>query len=56
MHKFLIIHKDLKPDNIIITQNNSEVKIMDFTYQNCLGFGTLYYAAPEIIQNIPYNK
>ena len=64
LHKFGIIHRDLKPDNIMITQNNSEVKIMDFGLSKIAskeeklieGFGTLYYAAPEIIQNMPYNK
>ena len=66
LHKFGIIHRDLKPDNIMITQIDSEikVKIMDFGLSKIVskeeklieGFGTLYYAAPEIIQNMPYNK
>ena len=50
----------------MITQKDSEirVKIMDFGLSKIAskeeklveGFGTLYYAAPEIIQNLPYNK
>ena len=50
----------------MITQIDSEikVKIMDFGLSKIVskeeklieGFGTLYYAAPEIIQNMPYNK
>eukprot|EP00439_Symbiodinium_sp_Y106_P059649 s502_g8.t1 len=30
MHKFNIIHADLKPDNILISQDNSIVKLCDF--------------------------
>ena len=66
LHSFGIVHRDLKPDNIMITQKDSEirVKIMDFGLSKIAskeeklieGFGTLYYAAPEIIQNLPYNK
>ena len=68
LHKFGIVHRDLKPDNIMITQKDKDseidVKIMDFGLSKIVsseeklseGFGTLYYAAPEIIQNNPYNK
>ena len=66
LHKFGIIHRDLKPDNIMITQKDSDisVKITDFGLSKIAskeeklveGFGTLYYASPEIIQNFPYNK
>ena len=68
LHNFGIVHRDLKPDNILITKKNEdseiEVKIMDFGLSKIVsseeklneGFGTLYYAAPEIIQNNPYNK
>ena len=63
---FGIIHRDLKPDNIMISQKGSDinVKIVDFGLSKIVsseetlkeGFGTLYYAAPELIQNLPYNK
>ena len=67
LHKFGIIHRDLKTDNIMIEQieqKNIEVKIMDFGLSKIAskeeklieGYGTLYYAAPEIIENLPYNK
>ena len=66
LQKFGIIHRDLKPDNIMITEMNNEinVKIMDFGLSKIVsngeklneGYGTLYYAAPELIQNLPYNK
>ena len=67
LHKFGIVHRDLKPDNIMIipkTENNDMIiKIMDFGFSKIVskeeklteGFGTLYYAAPELIQNLPYN-
>jgi hypothetical protein len=66
LHKFGIVHRDLKPDNIMIMQNDNQIiaKIMDFGLSKIVskeetlneGFGTLFYAAPEIIQNMPYNK
>ena len=68
IHKFGIIHRDLKPDNIMIMSNKRNnddiiVKITDFGFSKIVskeeklteGFGTLYYAAPELIQNLPYN-
>ena len=63
LHKFGIIHRDLKPDNIMIMPNDIIIKIMDFGFSKIVskeeklmeGFGTLYYAAPELIQNLPYN-
>ena len=65
LHKFGIVHRDLKPDNIMIMQNDNKinVKIMDFGLSKIVskeeklveGFGTLLFAAPELIQNMPYN-
>ena len=67
LHKFGIVHRDLKPDNIMIIpktgDNDIIIKIMDFGFSKIVsneeklmeGFGTLYYAAPELIQNLPYN-
>ena len=66
LQQFGIIHRDLKPDNIMISNkgSNINVKIVDFGLSKIVsteeklneGFGTLYYAAPELIQNLPYNK
>ena len=67
LHKFGIVHRDLKPDNIMVISKNGEnnivIKIMDFGFSKIVskeeklmeGLGTLYYAAPELIQNLPYN-
>ena len=67
LHKFGIVHRDLKPDNIMIItkkeDNNIIIKIMDFGFSKIVskeeklmeGLGTLYYASPELIQNLPYN-
>ena len=66
LHLYGIIHKDLKPSNIMITQqnNNGIIKICDFGLSKILSInekiidesGTLYYTAPEILTRKPYNK
>ncbi len=58
-HEFGVIHRDIKPQNIMVTKDNM-VKIMDFglalnmtdstiTYDNNI-LGSVYYIAPEIAQ------
>ena len=66
LHHFGILHRDLKPENLMMScKNNSAiVKIVDFGLSKILGvteksndaYGTLSYAAPEVIQKYDYNK
>jgi len=66
LHHFGIIHRDLKPENIMMSDKseNPIVKIVDFGLSKVLGilqksnesYGTLAYAAPEVIQKKDYNK
>ena len=66
LHKYGIMHRDLKPDNIMLTEDsdNGKIKIMDFGLSKILGskesasegFGTLIYVSPEVLIRKPYNK
>ncbi|MDE6267908.1 MAG: protein kinase [Muribaculaceae bacterium] len=55
IHSKQVFHRDLKPDNIIVSFTGNVVKIIDFNYSDSTGFvvlknpaGTLKYVAPEI--------
>ena len=66
LHKYGIIHRDLKTDNIMLTESNDKghIKIMDFGLSKILGkkektsdgFGTLTFVSPEVLIRKPYNK
>jgi serine/threonine protein kinase len=67
LHHFGILHRDLKPENLMMSEKNHEVaivKIVDFGLSKILGiqeksndsYGTLSYAAPEVIQKYNYNN
>ena len=47
VHKKLIVHHDIKPDNILFTENGA-IKLSDFGIANT-GGGTLAYMSPEAL-------
>lgn len=61
-----VIHRDLKPENIMMTNKGDNIiaKIIDFGLTRvlsesetlCDGFGTICYAAPEVLLRNPYNR
>jgi len=66
LHSYGIVHRDIKLDNILMTDDTAEsdVKLVDFGLSKMIGpnenctepFGTFGYAAPEVLQGKPYNK
>ena len=66
LHKYGIIHREKKPDNIMLTEasDKGQIKIMDFGLSKILGkkektvdgFGTLTFVSPEVLIRKPYNK
>ena len=57
LHKAGVLHNDLKPDNILITRKNHDVRLIDFGFadddshymERTLG-GTPGYASPELVE------
>ena len=56
LHRKQVIHKDLKPSNILITRRGQNVKVIDFGLSDSDSIvtgkepaGTLDYAAPEVV-------
>jgi fused-like protein len=63
LHSNRIIHRDMKPQNILIGRN-STVKLCDFGFARSMSCntmvltsikGTPLYMAPEMVQELPYN-
>ncbi len=66
LHSYGIVHRDLKLENIMMTDNSEQSvpKLVDFGLSKFMGpletsndpFGTVGYAAPEILKKLPYGK
>lgn len=64
LEKKNIIHRDIKPKNILLTDNRKLLKIADFGFAKIASTGTLYdticgsplYMAPEIMKKNLYNN
>ena len=64
LHKYGIMHRDIKLENIVYNEKSKNLKIIDFglskvlfpseTTSECCG--TVSYTAPEIFENKPYNS
>lgn len=62
LRKHRIIHADIKPDNILISQDTRVLKLCDFGTAFTVDEATVieylvsrYYRAPEIILGYPYD-
>lgn len=63
MHAEHVAHRDIKPDNILISDDGKAVKICDFglamstsadaSHSPCEADGTLWYMAPEVLLDEP---
>ncbi|GAA6075482.1 serine/threonine-protein kinase Nek5 isoform X2 [Tachysurus ichikawai] len=65
IHERKVLHRDIKAQNIFLTQGGTKVKLGDFGIARMLNnttelartcVGTPYYISPEICENRPYNN
>ncbi|XP_016114620.1 serine/threonine-protein kinase Nek5-like [Sinocyclocheilus grahami] len=65
IHDRKVLHRDIKAQNIFLTQGGLKVKLGDFGIARILNstmelartcVGTPYYLSPEICENRPYNN
>lgn len=65
LHNYGIVHRDLKLENVMMTNDSDEAvaKLVDFGLSKIMGptekadepFGTLGYVAPEVLKKQPYS-
>jgi serine/threonine protein kinase len=66
IHKYGILHRDLKLENILVDDNDTndlKIKLIDFGLSKVIlknkntseSYGTFLYSAPEVLLSIPYN-
>ena len=64
LHRKNIVHGDIKPENMMVTGKDYDVKIGDFGISTQIGFddgyvydetGSLAYCSPELLNGEPHN-
>ena len=50
LHRHQIIHKDIKPDNILINSNTKEIKITDFSISTILPREIQFLINPDVLE------